>query len=168
MASRLEIIRTNMIDLTQIKEIRDICTQICDIYRNKMDQAGYDKNGELYNFKEIVEYKGNLFEVYFDLPPYFHFAENGRRPGKFPPLDAILKWVQFKRLVPRPGRDGKVPSTNQLVYLISRKIATKGTEGKHLFEKTLDDPNLDNLADKLVELITAEFEKEIEKYIESI
>ena len=157
-----------MIDLTQIKEIRDVCTQICDIYRIKMDYAGYDKNGELYNFKEIVEYKDNLFEIAFDLPPYFPFAENGRRPGKFPPPDAILKWVQFKRLVPRPGRDGKVPSTNQLVYLISRKIATKGTEGKHLFEKTLDDPNLDNLADKLVELITAEFEKEIEKYIESL
>lgn len=166
MASRLEINRTSMTDLTQIKDIRDICTQICDIYRNKMDQAGYDKNGELYNFKEIVEYKGNLFELSVLVPDYFHFAENGRRPGKFPPPDAILKWVQFKRLVPRPGRDGKVPSTNQLVYLISRKIATKGTEGKHLFEKTLDDPNLDNLADKLVELITAEFEKEIEKYME--
>ena len=133
-----------------------------------MRNAGYDPNGELYNFKWTTEWKDNLFEVYFDLPPYFHFAENGRRPGKFPPPDAILKWVQFKRLVPRPGRDGKIPSTNQLVYLISRKIATKGTEGKHLFEKTLDDPNLDNLADKLVELITAEFEKEIEKYIESI
>lgn len=157
-----------MTDLTQIKEIRDICTQICDIYRNKMDQAGYDKNGELYNFKWTTEWKDNLFEIAFELPPYFHFAEYGRRPGKFPPPDAILKWVQFKRLVPRPGRDGKVPSTNQLVYLISRKIATKGTEGKHLFEKTLDDPNLDNLADKLVEFITAEFEKEIEKYIESL
>ena len=155
-----------MTDLTQIKDIRDICTQICDIYRNKMDQAGYDKNRELYNFKEIVEYKGNLFEL--SVPDYFPFSEYGRRPGKFPPPDVILKWVQFKRIVPRPGRDGKVPSTNQLVYLISRKIATKGTEGKHLFEKTLDDPNLDNLADKLVELITAEFEKKIEKYIESL
>ena len=157
-----------MTDLTQIKEIRDICTQICDIYRNKMDQAGYDKNGELYNFKWTTEWKDNLFEIAFDLPQYFPYAEYGRRPGKFPPPDAILKWIQFKRLVPRPGRDGKVPSTNQLVYLISRKIATKGTEGKHLFEKTLDDPNLDNLADKLIELITAEFEKEIEKYIESL
>ena len=157
-----------MTDLTQIKDIRDICTQICDIYRNKMDQAGYDKNGELYNFKWTTEWKDNLFEIAFDLPLYFYFAENGRRPGKFPPPDVILKWIQFKRLVPRPGRDGKVPSTNQLVYLISRKIATKGTEGKHLFEKTLDGPNLDGLADKLVELITAEFEKEIEKYIESL
>ena len=133
-----------------------------------MDAADYNKQGELYNFKWTTEWKDNLFEVYFDLPQYFPFAENGRRPGKFPPPDAILKWVQFKRLVPRPGRDGKVPSTNQLVYLISRKIATKGTEGKHLFEKTLEDPNLDNIADKLVELITAELEKEIEKYIETL
>ena len=154
--------------MEQTTEIRNICEQIAQVYRDKMRNAGYDPNGELYNFKWTTEWKDNLFEVYFDLPLYFPFAENGRRPGKFPPPDAILKWVQFKRIVPRPGRNGKVPSTNQLVYLISRKIATKGTEGKHLFEKTLDDPNLDNLADKLVELITAEFEKEIEKYIESI
>ena len=133
-----------------------------------MDAAGYNKQGELYNFKWTTEWKDNLFEVNFDLPLYFHFAEYGRRPGKFPPPDAILKWVQFKRLVPRPGRDGKIPSTNQLVYLISRKIALKGTEGKHLFEKTLDDPNLDKLADNLVELITEQFEKEIEKEIQNI
>lgn len=157
-----------MEDPIKIIGISEVCNQIADIYRKKMDQAGYDKNGALYNFKWTTEWKDNLFEVTFELPPYFYFTENGRRPGKFPPPDVILKWVQFKRLVPRPGRDGKVPSTNQLVYLISRKIATKGTEGKHLFEKTLDDPNLDNLADKLVELITAEFEKEIEKYIETL
>ena len=157
-----------MEDPIKIIGITEICNQIADIYRKKMDAADYNKQGELYNFKWTTEWKGNLFEVYFDLPSYFPFAENGRRPGKFPPPDAILKWIQFKRIVPRPGRDGKVPSTNQLVYLISRKIATKGTEGKHLFEKTLDDPSLDNLADKLVELITAEFEKEIEKYIESL
>ena len=157
-----------MEDPIKIIGVTEVCNQIADIYRKKMDAADYNKQGELYNFKWTTEWKGNLFEVNFELPSYFPFAENGRRPGKFPPPDAILKWVQFKRLVPRPGRDGKVPSTNQLVYLISRKIATKGTEGKHLFEKTLDDPNLDNLADKLVELITAEFEKEIEKYIESL
>ena len=157
-----------MEDPIKIIGITEVCNQIADIYRKKMDAADYNKQGELYNFKWTTEWKDNLFEVYFELPSYFPFAENGRRPGKFPPPDAILKWIQFKRLVPRPGRDGKVPSTNQLVYLISRKIATKGTEGKHLFEKTLDDPNLDNIADKLVELITAELEKEIEKYIESL
>lgn len=156
-----------MTDLTQIKDIRDICTQICDIYRNKMDQAGYDKNGELYNFKWTTEWKDNLFEVYFDLPPYFYFAENGRRPGKMPPVNKILQWIEFKHLVPR-SNNGRVPTTRQLAFAISKHIALHGTQGKHLFEKTLDDPNLDNLADKLVELITAEFEKEIEKYIETL
>lgn len=147
--------------------VTEVCNQIADIYRKKIDAADYNKQGELYNFKWITEWKDNLFEVYFDLPQYFHFAENGRRPGKMPPVNKILKWIEFKHLVPR-SNNGRVPTTRQLAFAISKHIALHGTEGKHLFEKTLDDPNLDNLADKLVELITAEFEKEIEKYIESI
>ena len=156
-----------MEDPIKIIGVTEVCNQIADIYRKKMDAADYNKQGELYNFKEIVEYKDNLFEVAFDLPSYFHFAENGRRPGKMPPVNKILQWIEFKHLVPR-SNNGRVPTTRQLAFAISKHIALHGTEGKHLFEKTLDDPNLDNLADKLVELITAEFEKEIEKYIESI
>jgi len=67
------------------------------------------------------------------LPDYWQWAENGRKPGGFPPPNAILKWVQFKRLVP-DSRNGKVPDTKQLVYMISRKIALKGTQGKHLLQ----------------------------------
>lgn len=156
-----------MEDPIKIIGITEICNQIADIYRKKMDAAGYDKNGELYNFKWTTEWKDNLFEVYFELPSYFHFAENGRRPGKMPPVNKILQWIEFKHLVPR-SNNGRVPTTKQLAFAISKYIALHGTEGKHLFEKTLDDQNLDSLADKLVELITAEFEKEIEKYMETI
>jgi hypothetical protein len=69
--------------------------------------------------------------------------------------------------VPRPGRNGKVPTTNQLVYLISRKIATKGTEGKHLLQQTIDE-TYDGLVDKLVDAIVNQIEKEIEKDINEI
>ena len=147
--------------------VREICNQIADIYRKKMDAADYNKQGELYNFKWTTEWKDNLFEVYFELPSYFPFSEYGRRPGKMPPVNKILQWIEFKHLVPR-SNNGRVPTTRQLAFAISKHIALHGTEGKHLFEKTLDDPSLDNLADKLVELITAELEKEIEKYIESL
>ena len=156
-----------MIDPIKIIGVTEICNQIADIYRKKMDAADYNKQGELYNFKWTTEWKDNLFEVYFDLPSYFPFAENGRRPGKMPPVNKILQWIEFKHLVPR-SNNGRVPTTKQLAFAISKHIALHGTEGKHLFEKTLDDPNLDNLADNLVELITAEFEKEIEKYIETL
>lgn len=156
-----------MEDPIKIIGISEICNQIADIYRKKMDAADYNKQGELYNFKWTTEWKDNLFEVYFELPQYFQFAEYGRRPGKMPPVNKILKWIEFKHLVPR-SNNGRVPTTRQLAFAISKHIALHGTQGKHLFEKTLDDPNLDNLADKLVELITAEFEKEIEKYIETL
>ena len=156
-----------MEDPIKIIGVTEVCNQIADIYRKKMDAADYNKQGELYNFKWTTEWKDNLFEVYFDLPPYFPFSEYGRRPGKMPPVNKILQWVEFKHLVPR-SNNGRVPTTKQLAFAISKHIALHGTEGKHLFEKTLDDPSLDNLADKLVELITAEFEKEIEKYMETL
>lgn len=145
-------------------EIRDICQQIADVYKQKMDQAGYDKQGELYNFTWYTELNGSLFQLYFKLPDYFIFSENGRKPGKFPPPDAILKWIQYKRLVPR-AINGKVPSTKQLVYVISRKIATKGTEGKHLLQQTIID-TYNNLVDQLVDAIANELEKEIEQDIQ--
>ena len=55
-----------------------------------MSNAGYDQNGELMKFTWVTEYNGNLFELYFNLPDYFPFAENGRRPGKMPPVNKIL------------------------------------------------------------------------------
>ena len=153
--------------MEETTEIRNICQQIAQIYRDKMSNAGYDQNGELMKFTWVTEYNGNLFELYFNLPDYFPFAENGRRPGKMPPVNKILQWIEFKHLVPR-SNNGRVPTTKQLAFAISKHIALHGTEGKHLFEKTLDDPNLDKLADNLVELITEQFEKEIEKEIQNI
>ena len=147
-------------------DIRTICQQIADIYKNKMQNAEYDPSGELMNFTWVTEYSGSIFALYFNLPDYWIFAEEGRRPGKFPPPNAILKWIQFKRLVPR-AINGKVPSTNQLVYLISRKIALEGMKGKHLLQQTIDE-TYSTLVDKLVEAITEELEKEIEKDIDKI
>lgn len=153
--------------MEQTTEIRNICEQIAQVYRDKMNNAGYDPNGELMKFTWVTELNGNLFELYFNLPDYWQYAENGRRPGKFPPPDAILKWIQFKRLVPNPGRNGKIPDTRQLVYLISRKIALKGTEGKHLLQQTIDE-TYDTLVDRLVEVITDQIEKELENDIEQL
>lgn len=152
--------------MEQTTEIRNICEQIAQVYRDKMNNAGYDQNGELMKFTWVTEYNGNLFELYFNLPDYWLYAENGRRPGKFPPPDAILKWIQFKRIVPS-SHSGKIPTTNQLVYLISRKIALNGTQGKHLLQQTIDE-TYDTLVDRLVEAITNQIENELEKDIEQI
>lgn len=152
-----------MINLNEITDIKNICQQIADVYKDKMDKADYDKQGQLYNFTWVTEVNGSLFELYFNLPDYWIYAEEGRKPGKFPPPDAILKWIQYKKLI--PSTNNKVYTTNQLVYVISRKIALHGTEGKHLLQQTIDE-TYNTLVDQLVEAIANELEKEIEQDIE--
>ena len=130
-----------------------------------MDEADYDKQGQLYNFKEIIEYKGSLFEIYFSLPEYWYYAENGRGPGKRPPIEPLIKWIQHKRLA--TSTLGKATSTISLAYAISWKIARKGTEGKHLLQRTIDE-TYDNLVDRLVEAISEQLDKDLENDINEI
>lgn len=161
-----------MTDLTDIKDIKDICQQIVDVYKAKMEQADYNKQGKLYNFTWVAEMQGSYFQIYFNLPDYWEYAEFGTRgtetglpSRKMPPIGPILKWIQYKRLIPRPGRNGKIPTTQQLAFAVSKHIQKYGTEGKYLLQETIDD-TYDTLVDQLVDAITNELTKEIEKELE--
>lgn len=46
---------------------------------------------------------------------YLEYLNRGRAPGKYPPIEAIARWVEFKNIIANP-------------YLIARKIAQEGTE----------------------------------------
>ena len=53
---------------------------------------------------------------------YTYQLENGRRAGKFPPIQAIDEWVKQKGIVATD-----IPQKS-LIYLISRKIAQTGIQ----------------------------------------
>lgn len=80
--------------------------------------------------RQKVTLEAGSMVVSFDLPEYWKYIENGTRPH-WPPLDAIARWIEIKPVIPRPGRDGRIPSPASLSYLIRRKIANVGTEGTH-------------------------------------
>lgn len=63
---------------------------------------------------------------------YLYYIENGRKPGKFPPPPVIRKWIEVKPIISNL-------STNSLAFLIGRKIANFGTEGKKYIEKIFND-----------------------------
>lgn len=91
-----------------------------------------DEYKKLGNTENVTVTVGEL-EVTLHLPPYWMYIENGRGPGRFPPIDAIQTWMTVKHIVPRENRT--VP---QVSYLIARKIAREGTQGKHAVEGTVD------------------------------
>lgn len=77
---------------------------------------------------QLVTVETDQMVVAFDLPKYWRYIEHGTRPH-WPPPSALMKWIEIKPVIPRPGKNGRIPTTKQLAYLIGRKIATVGTKG---------------------------------------
>lgn len=107
-------------------------------YRDQLLRSDRVASRALYNSVSArVEANGHAWEVKMSMLEYWKYIERGTRPH-WPPVSKILEWVQIKPVIPRPGRDGRVPTPKQLAYLIARKIAREGTEGKPDLKDTVD------------------------------
>ena len=103
---------------------------------------------------------GTKFEFQICGPEYGIFLENGTKPH-FPPIDNILQWIRIKPVLPRPSANGKLPSNQQLAFLIARKISQVGTKGTHLFDQIIDNKNyVERLALAVAQELTKEFDEE--------
>ena len=120
-------IRTN-------KRITDLIESLAERYRANL--APHKASGESSKFTYDFRIEDNVFTVSFDLVDYWWYIENGRGPGKMPPISAIEKWIEVKPIIP-DSRTGKVPTTKQLAFLIARSIGEKGTKGTHALDNTI-------------------------------
>lgn len=112
------------------------------VYRDRLKKDDKVASGELIGkLRFIYHHQGNKWEISLYLKDYWYYVEHGRQPGKFPPVDKILEWIDIKPILPYPDKNGKLPTPNQLAYLIGRKIATEGIEAGNQLQETLDELN---------------------------
>lgn len=101
--------------------------RVVEAYKAQLHSRGKHATGKLAN---EVTYKvrkaGTMISVVLHLADYWKYVEKGRKAGKFPPLDAIRKWIEVKPIIPRPDKNGRLPTIPQLTFLIGRKIAEQG------------------------------------------
>lgn len=84
------------------------------------------------------------------LADYYKWVDEGRKPGKMPPRDAILKWLKDKRFVLREGRlqtktkgsklkkvSDDMQLANRIAFLIQRKIGRFGTKPTNFYSSTV-------------------------------
>lgn len=108
--------------------------------RSNLGANGSYATGNLGDTMEkIIEIDETSFSVKISLADYWDYVENGRRPGKFPPPNRIKEWISVKPISPYAMKNGKLPTTNQLAYLIGRKISLEGTEPKPFFQPAKED-----------------------------
>ena len=85
-------------------------TNTMEDYRKFLELATKDntKHYELSNnIKFNLQVNDTVFEIEFQAPSYWKWANYGRSPGKFPPFDKIEDWI-IRR---------KIPSTRVLLAI---------------------------------------------------
>lgn len=133
--------------------LKEYADSVGDTYRSYMQLGGKDASGKLsQSAKAEVRHGGNRYEVVMHLEEYWKYVEYGRKPGKFPPPDKIREWVEIKPVIPRPMKNGKLPTVEQLSYLIGRKIAIKGIPPSPVLATTTRTLN-EEFFDKIYEAI---------------
>ena len=126
-------------------------------YKDRLVADDKKATGQLINsISTEIKVGSDTFEVVLNVVDYFKYVEEGRKPGKFPPVDKILSWIRVKPVIPRPI-NGKLPTEQQLAFLIGRKIATEGIEAGHQLRDTVQAINAEFIP-KLEQALQEDFD----------
>lgn len=138
---------------------------IAQQYKDTLNNEGITASGKLVESVKVEPIKINngVYEVSLSLEDYWKSIEYGRPPtknsGNGELRRAILDWIRVKPVVPRPY-NGKLPTEEQLAYLISRKIHTLGYEGRQPLQRTIDELRADIIRD-ITEAVQKDLNKDV-------
>lgn len=99
---------------------------------------------------------------------YAQQLETGRKSGRFPPIDAIKKWIEEKGIANRI--QGEI-SVSSLAFLIARKISREGWKreqfgGVELISQVVTDQRMQKIIDEVGVEQALKYTTEITKMIE--
>ena len=127
--------------------------EVRNLYQDKLITHDRIASGELLNSVEFqVEGDGQRWEVSLSVAEYWKYVENDTRPH-WPPVNKILEWIRAKPVLPRPDKNGKLPTPEGLAFLIGRAMAglspnqknlknpNGGTKGTHDLEESIEEIN---------------------------
>jgi len=88
---------------------------------------------------------------------YFKYVDNGRKPGKQPPIKPILSWVKHKGIKFANHTD------KQTAFMIARSIGKKGIKPLHATDKMIN-----NIMQKKTQLLANASAQDISLYLDKI
>ena len=155
-----------MIEFNNLERVlQEYAKDVKTLYKDNLKSDDARASGDLINSVQwILEANKGTYIVSLSLAEYWKYVEYGRKPGgKFPPFNKIKEWIKIKPILPQPY-NGKLPTINQLTYLISRKIAAEGIKPRNLLSKTLEEINSE-YDEKISEAITQDIAEHLNEIL---
>ena len=145
----------------QLTKIQQLANGIVEQYRKVLADEGINASSTLSNTADVVvELNGDMVVISLQLEEYWKYVEYGRRPGKMPPIDNIKEWIKVKPIIP-DARTGKIPSAEQLAFLIARKIGREGIPARHPINKTV----YNDITEHIINAIKAEIVTQLKQQL---
>jgi hypothetical protein len=145
----------------QLTKIQQLANGIVEQYRKVLADEGINASSTLSNTADVVvELNGDMVVISLQLEEYWKYVEYGRRPGKMPPIDNIKEWIKVKPIIP-DARTGKIPSAEQLAFLIARKIGREGIPARHPINKTV----YTDMTEQIIDAIKAEIVTQLKQQL---
>lgn len=111
---------------------------LTDAYRAALSRGGKNASYVLSNsVTPRTGESGDEVVLGLDIAAHWKYIEWDTKPH-MPPVSAILEWVLVKPVIPREDARGRIPTEEQLAYLIARKIARVGTTGGRYLTTAID------------------------------
>ena len=108
------------IHLRQVLE--DFAKYLIDQARRNLSTNHSYASGELADGMDyVIDIKDDHFTVWIEMATYWDYVENGRGPGKQPPVWRIYEWIQAKGIKPKNDLTG----VESLSYAIQKSIKNK-------------------------------------------
>jgi hypothetical protein len=128
--------------ITQVLE--DFGNEVLKKFQTNLKKDRAIASGELFqSMKFTSTIMGQKFHFVLDMGvDYWEAVDKGRRAGKQPPLNDIIKWVNTKATF---GGFANVPNISDravqrgLAFVIARKIGKRGKKGNSFYSKVITD-----------------------------
>ena len=133
-----------MADRHLIQVLNDFGKEFVQRIQDKIIEKDGIASGEMLNQMDFeVRKVGTQWILYLKHVDYFEYFDQGAAPH-WPPQEPIKKWIETKPILPYADNNGKLPTVEQLTFLISRAMAglspdkskKGGIEGRDVFEPT--------------------------------
>lgn len=137
-----------------MSRVSEVLRTYAGLYVQRLGTGLEDKTASG-SLSDSIEFKLRADGFNVSMLPYWVQVDEGRKAGKFPPLDKIKEWLTYPRVQDRFtfGREDLFDESkiDGLAFVIGRKIAEKGTKGNSFVTKVVESDLTDQMVNALAD-----------------
>ena len=145
------------------KSLEELGVDFIKELTNQLLAADKKATGQLINSLDykVVEVLDNLLLTILS-EPYLKYIDEGRKPGRMPPSQVFIRWIDAKGIVFK-NKKGKIIKKESTAFLIARSIGKNGIKPTNIIRKTID-----NVYSNKTALLEKAAAKDVEALLEKI